>query len=128
MHDKIISFVAASCLLAAYGNTDPNGSAASSITDSAASSFTSSLDGKCLDVRGDSQQWWTQLQEYDCNSSGAQIFHLRTWAEGFFNIVNSESGLCVDIASSGTANGTKVQMFECNNTSAQTLPGVRTTV
>ncbi|HEY2518139.1 MAG TPA: family 16 glycosylhydrolase, partial [Polyangiaceae bacterium] len=60
-----------------------------------------------------------QIQEWNCNGSLAQSFHLADAGNGTFSIVNTASNKCVDVAARGTANGTKIQLYDCNGTPAQ---------
>jgi hypothetical protein len=79
--------------------------------------------GKCLDVAGGASANGTKLQEWTCNGTSAQTFHLAPApnAAGAFIVVHDASGKCVDIAGSGTADFTRAQLWECNATGAQSF-------
>jgi hypothetical protein len=79
--------------------------------------------GKCLDVAGGASANGTKLQQYQCNGSAAQIFHLAAApnAAGASTLVHDASGKCVDIDHSGTADFTKAQLWDCNATGAQSF-------
>jgi beta-glucanase (GH16 family) len=77
--------------------------------------------GSCMDARAGGTADGTQIQEYDCNGTGAQSFELQDDGAGGFYIVNTLANKCVDVQSSGTANGTKIQLWDCNQTHAQTF-------
>jgi lysophospholipase L1-like esterase len=75
--------------------------------------------GKCLDISGGGFADGTQLQEWDCNGTGAQAFSPRVRSDGQTELVNTRTGKCVDINGLGTADGTKAQLWTCNGSGAQ---------
>jgi hypothetical protein len=77
--------------------------------------------GKCLDISNSGTADGTKVQEWSCNGTSAQSFHLAAASNGAFAIVNDNSGKCLDISNSGTADGTKVQEWSCNGTGAQSF-------
>jgi hypothetical protein len=79
--------------------------------------------GKCLDVAAAASANGTKIQEYTCNGSAAQSFHLAGApnAAGASTIVHDVTGKCVDIDHSGTADFTKAQLWDCNGTGAQSF-------
>ncbi len=77
--------------------------------------------GSCMDARGSATADGTQIQEWNCNGSGAQSFELKDAGNGAFAIVNLEANKCVDVAGAGTADGTRIQLYDCNQTAAQSF-------
>jgi beta-glucanase (GH16 family) len=77
--------------------------------------------GSCMDAEAGGTADGTQLQEWDCNGTGAQSYTLLDAGGGAFNIINTQANKCVDVEARGTANGTKIQLFDCNGTPAQTF-------
>jgi hypothetical protein len=77
--------------------------------------------GKCLDVSGSGTSDGTKIQEWSCNGTSAQAFHLADAGNGAVSIVNNNSGKCIDIDHSGTADGTKAQLWTCNGSGAQSF-------
>jgi hypothetical protein len=74
--------------------------------------ITSALAGKCVDVRASGTADGTPIQIYDCNGSGAQVWHA-------VGSTLQALGKCMDVSNSGTANGTLVQLWTCNGSGAQ---------
>jgi hypothetical protein len=82
--------------------------------------FGSAVDpGSCLDVLGGSAADGTQIDQYTCNTSGAQSFMVVDTGGGTVRLVNAISKSCVDIAGAGTANGTRVQLHVCDSSPGQ---------
>ena len=77
--------------------------------------------GSCLDAFAAGTTDGTQIEEYQCNGTGAQSFAVVAAANGAVNLLNTNANKCVDIAASGTANGTQVRLWDCNGTAAQTF-------
>jgi beta-glucanase (GH16 family) len=77
--------------------------------------------GSCMDVRAAGTSDGTQIQEWSCNGTGAQLYRLDPGPGGSVVIVNQATSKCVDVAARGTTDGTKVQLWECNGTPAQTF-------
>jgi Chitinase class I/Ricin-type beta-trefoil lectin domain-like len=75
--------------------------------------------GSCMDVAASGTADGTNIQEWNCNGTGAQSFQLQAIDSTWFKIVNTNSGKCVDVASNGTADGTNIQLWTCNGTGAQ---------
>ena len=75
--------------------------------------------GKCLDVAGAGTANGTQVQLYDCNGTGAQIWQAQSNGE----LVNPNSGKCLDDTGFGGA-GTQLQIWSCSGGTNQawTLP------
>ena len=74
---------------------------------------------KCIDVNGSGTADGTNIQEWTCNGTGAQLFRVDNLPNGQARLVNPQSGKCMDIAGAGTADGTNVQLWTCNGTGAQ---------
>ena len=77
--------------------------------------------GSCMDVAGGATGDGAQIQEWNCNGTGAQSFRLDDAGNGALTIVNTAANKCVDVQARGTANGTKIQLWDCNQTPAQTF-------
>jgi hypothetical protein len=75
--------------------------------------------GKCMDVSGASTADRAQIQQWQCNGSGAQSFRVENLDGGVARLINTHSNKCVDIDGAGKADGTKVQLWSCNGGSAQ---------
>jgi hypothetical protein len=83
--------------------------------------------GSCLDVLGGSSADGTAIDEYTCNTSGAQSFTVVDAGSGTVKLVHTASRACVDLLDAGTANGTKVQLYPCNTSPGQIFKLVPTT-
>ena len=71
--------------------------------------------GRCLDINGDGTAAGTQVELWDCNGVGGQV-----WTQqGDGSLLNPQSGRCLDSPSGATANGTRLQIWDCNGSSAQ---------
>jgi alpha-galactosidase len=68
--------------------------------------------GKCLDVNGYSTAPGTQLQIYDCNGGGNQVW-TRT-SSGQLTVYSGSSQMCLDDYGYGTTNGTKADIWGCS--------------
>jgi chitinase len=79
----------------------------------------SAFSGKCVDIAGASTANGAQVQQYQCNGTGAQTFALRNMGQGWYRLLNTHSGKAIDIDSASTADGAKVQQYTDNGTSAQ---------
>jgi beta-glucanase (GH16 family) len=75
--------------------------------------------GKCLDVQSGGIADRTNIQQWSCNGTGAQLFRAEDAGGGNVRLVNPQSGKCVDLDAAGTADGTNVQLYTCNGTVAQ---------
>ncbi|MGQ4516564.1 arabinofuranosidase catalytic domain-containing protein [Streptomyces sp. DW26H14] len=71
--------------------------------------------GRCLDIVGNGTAQHTQVQLWDCDSAGGQVWVQQ--ADG--SLLNPQSGRCLDAPNSATANGTRLQIYDCNGTGAQ---------
>ena len=79
----------------------------------------SAFSGKCVDIAAASTANGAQVQQYQCNGTGAQAFALKAMGQGWYRLLNTHSGKAIDIASASTADGAKVQQYTDNGTSAQ---------
>ncbi|MFD2422726.1 arabinofuranosidase catalytic domain-containing protein [Amycolatopsis pigmentata] len=73
--------------------------------------------GRCLDVVNGGTAKGTQVQLYDCNSTGAQKWLQQ--ANG--SLLNPQSGRCLDSPQGATGNGTRLEIWDCNGSGAQTF-------
>ncbi|NUS16543.1 MAG: RICIN domain-containing protein, partial [Streptomyces sp.] len=65
--------------------------------------------GKCMDVTSAGTANGTQVQLYDCNGTGSQV-----WQKGSGStLVNPQSGRCLDATGPSSANGTRLQIWDC---------------
>jgi hypothetical protein len=71
--------------------------------------------GRCLDVNGNSTANGTQVELYDCNGAGGQVWQQQ--ADG--SLRNPQSGRCLDSPDGSTANGTRLRIWDCNGSAAQ---------
>jgi len=81
--------------------------------------ITSAFSGKCVDIAAASTADSAQVQQYQCNGTGAQKFALTNMGQGWYRLINTNSGKAIDIAAASTADGAKVQQYADNGTSAQ---------
>ncbi|MBW8760544.1 MAG: RICIN domain-containing protein, partial [Burkholderiales bacterium] len=81
--------------------------------------ITSAFSGKCVDIASASTANGAQVQQYQCNGTGAQTFKVTNLGAGWYRLVNTHSGKAIDIASASTADGAKVQQYTDNGTGAQ---------
>src|SRR5260221_10275263 len=75
--------------------------------------------GKCLDVAGAGSADGTNIQQWQCNGTGAQSFRVESTGGNGVRLVNTPTGKCVDVAAAGTADRTNIQLYACNGTGAQ---------
>ncbi|WP_329172457.1 ricin-type beta-trefoil lectin domain protein [Streptomyces sp. NBC_01477] len=121
-----------SCVTASGGGTGNRtpvalaacaGSAAQTWTHRTDGSLLNPASGRCLDVPDSNPApGAVQLQLYDCNGTGAQLWKLPPGPLG------GPGGLCADVANADPASATPVQLWGCNSTDAQrwSAPGDRT--
>ncbi len=81
--------------------------------------ITSAFSGKCVDIAAASTANSAQVQQYQCNGTGAQKFAVANMGQGWYRLVNTNSGKAIDIAAASTADGAKVQQYTDNGTTAQ---------
>ncbi len=74
--------------------------------------------GNCADVAGASLNNGANIQEWDCNGSGAQSFKAIDLGNGYFQLQNTNSGKCVDIYGATTiTSGSNIQQYACKTSS-----------
>ncbi|MFG2476142.1 arabinofuranosidase catalytic domain-containing protein [Streptomyces fagopyri] len=71
--------------------------------------------GRCLDIVGNGTAGGTQVELWDCNGAGGQIWQQQ--ADG--SLLNPQSGRCLDSPDGATANGTRLRIWDCNGSAAQ---------
>jgi hypothetical protein len=71
--------------------------------------------GRCLDINGNGTANGTQVELYDCNNVGGQVWQQQ--ADG--SLRNPQSGRCLDAPNGSTANGTRLQIYDCNGGATQ---------
>jgi chitinase len=81
--------------------------------------ITSAYSGKCVDITSASTADGAQVEQYQCNGTGAQKFALKNMGSGWYRLLNTNSGKAIDIAAASTADGAKVQQYTDNGTLAQ---------
>ena len=71
--------------------------------------------GRCLDINGNGTANGTQVELWDCNGVGGQVWQQQ--ADG--SLRNPQSGRCLDAPNGATTNGTRLQIHDCNGSPAQ---------
>ncbi|MFF3886313.1 arabinofuranosidase catalytic domain-containing protein [Streptomyces sp. NPDC001914] len=71
--------------------------------------------GRCLDIIGNGTANGTQVELWDCNGAGGQVWQQQ--ADG--SLLNPQSGRCLDSPDGATANGTRLRIWDCNGSAAQ---------
>ena len=71
--------------------------------------------GRCLDISGNGTANGTQIQLWDCNTSGGQKWLQQ--ADG--SLKNPQSGRCLDSPGGNRANGLRLQIWDCTGGAAQ---------
>ena len=66
---------------------------------------------KCIDVSSSSTADGAKVQEWDCNGTNAQKFHISPTSNGYFKIINVNSNKGLDIAGVSTAANARVQQW-----------------
>ncbi|MDM4718622.1 endo-1,4-beta-xylanase [Micromonospora sp. WMMA1363] len=69
--------------------------------------------GRCLDVPNSTATGGVQLQQYGCNSTGAQRFVYNRVGTKTYTITNAQNALCVTVANGSTGNGAAVLQSPC---------------
>ena len=100
-------------IMAAAKSTQPGALADGTYT------ITSAFSGKCVDIAAASTANSAQVQQYQCNGTGAQKFAITNMGQGWYRLINTNSGKAIDIAAASTADGAKVQQYTDNGTTAQ---------
>jgi hypothetical protein len=71
--------------------------------------------GRCLDINGNGTANGTNVELWDCNGAGGQVWQQQ--ADG--SLLNPQSGRCLDSPDGATANGTRLRIWDCNGSAAQ---------
>lgn len=66
---------------------------------------------KCIDISNSSKDDGGKVQEWDCNGSSAQTFHLSTTSNGYYKIINVNSNKALDITDASTAENAVVHQW-----------------
>lgn len=72
-----------------------------------------------LDVESGSTSSGANVQVYQSNGTGAQIWWVEDCGNGYYTISNAQSELPLDVVNGSTTSGTSVQQYSSNGTSAQ---------
>lgn len=76
--------------------------------------FVAQHSNKCLDVYWSSLEDGANLNQWSCNSTGAQHFTLRPHSSGYYQIENRTSGKCLEVKSSSRENSANVMQNKCS--------------
>src|SRR5579871_2404776 len=68
--------------------------------------------GSCLDASGAGTADGTQIQEWECNGTGAQAYAALDQGDGTVNLLNTHANKCVDVYGAGTGNGNKIDLWD----------------
>ena len=79
----------------------------------------SASSGKCVDVTASSTADGANVQQYQCNGTGAQKFDVANMGDGWYRLLNSNSGKALDVDSASLNDGANVQQWTSNGTGAQ---------
>lgn len=71
--------------------------------------------GRCLDINGNGTAGGTEVELYDCNGVGGQVWQ----QQGDGSLFNPQSGRCLDSPNGATDNGTRLRIWDCNGSAAQ---------
>lgn len=76
---------------------------------------------RCIDVAGAGLYWDTNIQQWECNNTEAQLFKFYPVYpnRNVYQIVNENSGICMDVANGSWDNGTNIRQWGCNGTKSQ---------
>ncbi len=67
--------------------------------------------GKCMNVAASSKADGAKVQEWDCNGTNAQKFHIAPTSGGYFKIINVNSNKGFDITGASTASSALLQQW-----------------
>jgi hypothetical protein len=67
---------------------------------------------KCVDVAAASNDNGARVQQYTCNGTVAQVFHVASIGGGYFEITNPHSGKAFDITDVSTNDGAPLQQWQ----------------
>ena len=71
----------------------------------------SAMTGKCVDIDNGSSADGAKVQQWDCNGTNAQKFHISPTSDGFWKIINVNSGKGLDIKGVSTAQNTELNQW-----------------
>ncbi|MEO5730148.1 MAG: glycoside hydrolase family 19 protein [Byssovorax sp.] len=71
----------------------------------------SAMTGKCVDISSSSTADGGKVQEWDCNGTNAQKFHISPTSDGYFKIINVNSNKGLDITGVSTAPNAQLQQW-----------------
>jgi chitinase len=71
----------------------------------------SAMTSKCIDVSSSSTADGAKVQEWDCNGTNAQKFHISPTSDGYFKIINVNSNKGLDIKGVSTAQNAEVHQW-----------------
>ncbi|WP_051765987.1 RICIN domain-containing protein [Streptomyces sp. NRRL F-5135] len=112
----VLAFAAAMSLFGAVGAADALPSSAAAIE---YHTYHNLATGKCLDIRGASQNEGAVVQQFTCNSKDHQEFTQLAAAGGTFTLVARVGKKCVDVQDASTADGAGVRMHTCSGAASQ---------
>jgi ricin-type beta-trefoil lectin protein/glycosyl hydrolase family 99 len=81
--------------------------------------FKTQVSGKCLDIYAASTSNGAAVQEYDCNGSAAQVFHIGSAGGGVYTISNPHSGKLLSVANASTNPGVELIQWDYQNIDTQ---------
>jgi hypothetical protein len=117
----LVALALSACGASSNDSDDPGKLASSDTTATVYNYGTLAHPGSCLDAWSAGTADGTQLDEWECNGTGAQSYAVLDLGNGTVNILNTHANKCVDVYGAGTANGNKVDLWDCNGTVAQTF-------
>jgi hypothetical protein len=83
-------------------------------------SLSSALNGReLLDLAGGKTNKGTNVQIWDSNGSGAQIYRVAKTSDGFYELQKNNDKMAVDVSGASKANGANVQLWNNNYSCAQ---------
>jgi chitinase len=69
------------------------------------------MTGKCIDIASSSTADGAKVQQWDCNGTNAQKFHISPTSGGFFKIINVNSNKGLDIKDASTAQNAQLHQW-----------------
>src|SRR6185437_11174415 len=115
----VAALALAACTASTRDDDDPGKLEAASTTATVYNYGTLAHPGSCLDASGAGTTDGTQIQEWECNGTGAQAYAVLDQGDGTVNLLNTHANKCVDVYGAGTGNGNKIDLWDCNGTVAQ---------
>ncbi|AUX44324.1 uncharacterized protein SOCE26_057880 [Sorangium cellulosum] len=68
--------------------------------------------GKCLDVAGASTANGASVQQWECNGTNAQVFHLASLGNGYYQISNPNARKSLDVRGVSRSPGARIQIWD----------------